>query len=334
MPMRNRQLCVLLVCVAATVCAPVAADLLDDMALQMVHPTCDPAVGAAAIKNLAAQGKVRPQWENPEALAACKRIFLQVAQGRKIRDAGKWRSSVGPDWQWWFGVGDDATQLDAFTTGGGYIYLNAALLYSMPDEDAIAAVIAHEMVHGDQRHCIKGMAGPQLAQMLLGRALVPGNSDWEQMLKRLLPLAYGKARSRGHEENADKMGMAYIAQAGFDPAGAVRAMQQLQKLDGRSDANWMADHPTPTQRVAYLQEELKKHPYSAGIHAKSFAMLDTAPRVAGLPNPLSQTPNVLSWCGGYVAFDAAALAAPVPSGTPALSGSRGNGANKVYRGGR
>ncbi|MEN6403421.1 MAG: M48 family metallopeptidase [Armatimonadia bacterium] len=276
------------------------ANFLEDLALQMISPGCDPSTGQQGMAQLQSQGRVKPQWNDPASIDACKRIFLQVANGRKIRQAGKWRSSLqGGDWNWWLGLGDDPAQLDAFTTGGGFIYVNSALLFAMPDEDAIAAVMAHEMAHGDQRHLAQAL-GKELGALLLTDVLLPDNNRWQQVARDYLPQLYGSARSRKHEEAADKISMAYIREAGFDPAGAIRAMEQLQKLDARRSANLMDSHPTPSQRVAYLQAEIKNYPYSGGSHEKSFAQLYEAPRIANLPNPFAQTPNVLSWCGGYV----------------------------------
>ena len=67
------------------------------------------------------------------------------------------RNSDMPDLNWTFTVVDDGS-INAFTTGGGYVYVHRGLLAYLNSEAELAAVLGHEVAHVTARHPARGKA--------------------------------------------------------------------------------------------------------------------------------------------------------------------------------
>ncbi len=155
---------------------------------------------------------------------------------------------------------------NAFAIPGGYIYTTRQLVALMNNEAELAAVLGHEVGHVAARHANKrqsaatkntviGVLGTVLSGVLLG------NSQVGQLLQKgflqgsqLLTLRY----SRSQETEADKLGVAYLRRAGYDPRAMSTVLQSLAnqtaldaRLMGTSNKvpEWASTHPDPASRV-------------------------------------------------------------------------------------
>ena len=67
-----------------------------------------------------------------------------------------------------------------------------------------------------------------------------------------LVLPYG----RDHENEADKMGLMYMARAGYDPEEALRFWQRMEEAGGANPPEWASTHPSHGTRIQRLRELL------------------------------------------------------------------------------
>ena len=67
------------------------------------------------------------------------------------------RNSDMPDMKWTFTVIDEGS-INAFTTGGGYVYVHRGLLAYLNSEAEMAAVLGHEIAHVTARHPARELA--------------------------------------------------------------------------------------------------------------------------------------------------------------------------------
>ncbi|MEM7689597.1 MAG: M48 family metalloprotease [Pseudomonadota bacterium] len=157
---------------------------------------------------------------------------------------------------------------NAFAVPGGYIYTTRQLVALMNDEAELAAVLGHEVAHVAARHSARRQRSAQRNQLLGGLGAVLstvllGDSQIGNLLSRgalqgaqLVTLSY----SREQEEEADRLGINYLTNAGYDPDAMgdflLRLAQQAQldsQLQGRGDARppeWASSHPDPVRRVS------------------------------------------------------------------------------------
>ncbi len=150
----------------------------------------------------------------------------------------------------------DVDGINALSFTGGTIYLYRGLLDFVrvelgDSDDALAIVIAHEVVHVDRRH------GLGMLELVGGaRQLMEGHSLNVRSLQNLM-----LGMSRRHEFEADQIGALFAYRAGFDPSAAYRFHRRMiatghEVPEGR-------DHPAHLERAERLKE------YLLGLRART-----------------------------------------------------------------
>lgn len=157
---------------------------------------------------------------------------------------------------------------NAFAAPGGYVYVTRQLLGLMDDEAELASVLGHEVGHlaanhprerqsAVQRNTIMGALGQLLART------VGGSSGIGQVLQQVIGTgtqAMTSSFTQRQEFEADDLGVAYIARAGYDPTASATLLASLgestsleARAAGRSDQrttpSWARTHPLSADRV-------------------------------------------------------------------------------------
>ncbi len=159
--------------------------------------------------------------------------------------------------------------VNAMAAPGGKIIVFEGLWHPQKglcrDDDEIAAVIAHEIAHVNCRHSTKQLS----RNMLYGGALAVGAAvakarDYDKAAYVLggAFIAYEGLLvtkfSRTDEYEADRVGMMYMAKAGYDPRAAVRIWERAAQGGGRSGSplDMLSTHPNDADRMRALQAQL------------------------------------------------------------------------------
>lgn len=164
--------------------------------------------------------------------------------------------------------------LNAFTTGGKHMYIYNELFQSCKNEDELAAVMAHEYAHVYCRHVSQGMNRQYATLALAAGAGVAGYAlaDDDNRLGTAGVAAgaafiggqfIGMGFTRDDEDEADKIGFAFYARAGWDPNRFAGFFQTLidKGLDNTPEA--MSDHPKLSNRVAAAKRRTSQLPATA-----------------------------------------------------------------------
>jgi predicted Zn-dependent protease len=168
-----------------------------------------------------------------------------------------------------FHVLNDPRTVNAFALPGGQIFITRGLLSRLETEAQLATVLAHEIGHVVNRHAAEHLAKAQLSDNLSiavgvgasGRGGGRFSQAISQVVGSLMQLKY----SREDELEADKFGLLYSSQAGFDPGAMLGVMDILAKAapaSGQSEI--MATHPRTESRIEAIRAWLKEH-YPAGV---------------------------------------------------------------------
>lgn len=164
--------------------------------------------------------------------------------------------------------------------------------------DELAAVIAHEIAHVNCRHSTEAMTREMLPNLLLAGAMIYATLEDDEDLQLILGgtmLLYNgllvTKYSRRDELEADRVGMMYMAQAGYNPEAAPRVWARLA---GASDnqveraLSIFSTHPRDWLRV----EELKKHlPEARAAYAEAPIKRNGTLSLSKLPPLASATPQ-------------------------------------------
>jgi hypothetical protein len=148
----------------------------------------------------------------------------------------------------------DVTDVNAFSTLGGYVYVDEGTLDFVQSDDELAGVLGHETGHIERRHAVTSQGKDELVDILLGVG-----SLFAPMLApvgQLLGAGAMAKISRTDELEADKYGVMLMARAGYDPYAMVTFMQHLGAMEAESQEfidKYLADHPGVPNRVAHLE---------------------------------------------------------------------------------
>jgi predicted Zn-dependent protease len=145
----------------------------------------------------------------------------------------------------------DSPDVNAFSIPGGWIYLYTGLLDKVgSDDDALACIIGHETAHVVRRHVVKQLSDEEAKGTLVNILGVATNNynlyNAAGTLVEFEQLHY----SREDEYEADKYGLMFAYNAGYDPAGMIRFFTKLEKLE-KSDGTpvYAEDHPLTRNRI-------------------------------------------------------------------------------------
>lgn len=156
--------------------------------------------------------------------------------------------------------------------------------------DELAAVVAHEIAHVNCRHSTEAMTREMLPNLVLAGAAIWAEieeKDDAQLILAGAMLAYNglvvTKYSREDELEADRVGMTYMAQAGYDPAAAPRVWERLA---GASDSqvekvlSIFSTHPRDFKRA----QELRRHlPEAQALYAAAPVKRNGSRKLADLP---------------------------------------------------
>ena len=155
---------------------------------------------------------------------------------------------------------------NAFALPGGKIYITDGLLQIMGTERELAAVLGHEVGHVAAAHNVQGMQRQMGTSVLaeIAAAAVGGRAGEAakvatQVTAGMVNLKY----SRGDENQADQLGIRYLAKAGYNPWGMVEMLNSLAEASGGGGgggtlASMFSTHPLTEDRIEKTQETVQR----------------------------------------------------------------------------
>ncbi len=154
---------------------------------------------------------------------------------------------------------------NAFAMGNYSIYVFSGLLEDM-DDDEVAIVLGHELVHASHEHSRKQFKKDMWIQIAMLGALGAAStidSDTQQALAGLAVVAAGTAwksgYGRGMEDQADRVGLRYAYEAGYDITKGPRLWNRFARKygEGNKVANFFfSDHSLSAARATKLEKEI------------------------------------------------------------------------------
>jgi predicted Zn-dependent protease len=183
-----------------------------------------------------------------------------------VQRVGKRIAAVAslPNAQWEFVV-FESKEANAFCLPGGKIGVYTGILPVTQNEAGLATVIGHEVAHAYAHHGAERISeamGIELVGQLLGASL----SASDPRVQTTTMAAYGLGtqlgrelpHSRAQESEADRIGLRYMARAGYDPEEAVKFWQRFAEYSGKSGGGstpwFLRTHPLDETRIKQLRE--------------------------------------------------------------------------------
>ncbi|HEV7164891.1 MAG TPA: M48 family metalloprotease [Gammaproteobacteria bacterium] len=195
--------------------------------------------------------------------------------------------SDNPSLNFGFYVIDD-DDINATTLPGGFIVVNSGLFLMSDNEDELAGVLAHEIGHVTQRHLARGLEDQKnqtfmnVVTMLAGLLAATKTSDPNVAAGALATaestlIQHQINYTRGDEAEADRVGIATLARAGYQPQGMVdffAKMQQNSSLNGYDRIpEFLLDHPLDLTRMAEAQNRAAELHVPKRPDSRSFLLM-------------------------------------------------------------
>ena len=198
-----------------------------------------------------------------------------------------------------FVIDDD--RINAFALPGGYIGIHTGLLNATRNEDELAGVLAHEVAHVTQRHIARRIHANSRQSLIstaimLGALIAGAAGGSSDVIQAGAAVSQGSAAqaqinfTRSNEHEADRIGIASLADAGFDPYGMasffeVMSRQNLSDPDHRAP-QFLLTHPVTTSRIAEARDRARNYDVEPRDDSISYGIARVRARVLGFDTPL------------------------------------------------
>ena len=208
------------------------------------------AVSQEQLNQLGAQSFAQMKTQKAQTTSAAQRNYVSCVTNAIVAQLP---ANARSGWETAVFVDEDP---NAFALPGGKVGVYTGIFKVARDQDQLAGVIAHEIGHVVSRHHderITRQMGAQAGVQLLGALAGNYGNLASQGGSLLAQTGFLLPGSRAQESEADVVGQQLMAQAGFDPRGAVNLWQNMISAGGSRPPQWLSTHPDPQARIGELQ---------------------------------------------------------------------------------
>ena len=156
------------------------------------------------------------------------------------------------------------SDINAEALPGAFIVVNYGTILAADTESELAGVLAHETAHVTQRHLVRGALAQahqslETAAAILGAIALGALGGGPAAIEGGIMAAQGMGAqmqinfTRDQEYEADRVGMTYLARAGFNPLGMPNFFETLSRRYGFGESyipRMLVDHPVTSDRIA------------------------------------------------------------------------------------
>ena len=166
------------------------------------------------------------------------------------------------NYAWEFNLVQDTT-VNAFCMPGGKVVVYEGILGKTLTEAGLAVVMGHEIAHAVAKHSNERLTQQMIASYGAGLTdmLLANRSE---ATRQSISILYGIGAqvgmilpySRKHEYEADRLGLIFMAMAGYDPNEAISFWERMSADNTGSSLEFMSTHPSDAKRIVKMKEVL------------------------------------------------------------------------------
>lgn len=208
------------------------------------------------------KGKLLPE-SHPKS-KKLKKVGERIAEGAKEYLVQNNYEDRIKGFEWRFRVVESKTANAFCMPGGRVVFYTGIMDVADNEEEMMAVVMGHEVAHAIARHGNERMSQQLMVQTGAGTLSV-ATQEQPQTTRKILLQAYGVGSklgslkySRKHESEADKMGLVFMAKAGYDPENAVEFWKKMSERTEGEPPQFLSTHPNHDSRISELKEFMPK----------------------------------------------------------------------------
>ena len=155
----------------------------------------------------------------------------------------------------------ESKEVNAWCMPGGKVVVYTGILPYTQNDAGLAVVMGHEIAHAVARHGNERMSQQLVAQMG-GIALSTALETQPEITRQLWMGVYGMGAqygillpySRLQENEADHLGLIFMAMAGYDPHAAIGFWERMAAQKGKSSPpEFLSTHPSDKKRIQHIR---------------------------------------------------------------------------------
>lgn len=190
----------------------------------------------------------------------------------------------------------ESSEVNAYSTPGGYVFVTTAVLEKMENEAELAGVLAHEIVHVTERHIVKELSlkGTENSALSSISALIGGASKsagiaFSQAVDKAVDLILRDGYKKEDEMQADAGAVLLCAISGYDPSGLVTFLDKIGKIKSGVGKTY----PVYELRLATLQRVMSDEGIAEMKLALNTERFTKAVKADNNANPLDMIRKVI-----------------------------------------
>ncbi|MFN8700217.1 MAG: M48 family metallopeptidase [Flavobacteriales bacterium] len=210
-----------------------------------------------AYSDFLSQSQVLPASDPRTVMVRTIGNNIKTATEKYLVDHGQSQRVEG--FQWEFNVVNDPS-VNAWCMPGGKVVVYTGILPVTQDETSLAVVMGHEIAHAIARHGNERMSQGLIvnaAGATLGAVMSENPSLGKDIFMQSVGIgsALGMlSYSRTHETEADKLGLVFMAMAGYDPHASIGFWERMSSIGGQAPPEILSTHPSDETRINTLRE--------------------------------------------------------------------------------
>jgi beta-barrel assembly-enhancing protease len=161
----------------------------------------------------------------------------------------------------------DSDEINALASPGGLVFVTRGMLRCCRSEDAVAAVLAHEIGHVQRRHGLQAIKKSRITSALTtlgiegtktlgGQELSELTETFEKSISDITQTLINNGYSRKFEHQADKDAVIITKRLGYDPNGLVDMLKEMENRLKPGRIDFVKTHPLPERRIADISPVL------------------------------------------------------------------------------
>jgi len=162
----------------------------------------------------------------------------------------------------------DTSEINAFAAPGGLIFVSRGLIHCCKTEDALAAVLAHEIGHVQLRHGLQAIEKGRITSAVTTLAAESGKNLGGQQLAELTKSFEGaitditgtlvnNGYARKLEFQADASAVKTLKNIGYDPNALVAMLEEMDRHLKPGGMGFAKTHPKPQDRIDELRKIIR-----------------------------------------------------------------------------
>jgi len=162
----------------------------------------------------------------------------------------------------------DTDEINAFAAPGGFIVVSRGLLRCCKNEDALAAVLAHEVGHMENNHALNAINNSRWTDVAKTGVLEAGKSFGPSQVAAattafgdcvgdIVASAFKKGYGKGLEYEADASAVRIMAAIGYNPTGLKDMLAEMDKTMKPGGLGFMKTHPAPKDRITKIDPAIR-----------------------------------------------------------------------------